>query len=286
MNQRKRRDQYLLDVKIHTEGRTRQRVRWLAAVATALVVLSLTSYGLYRGGKVGLAKLVFENPRFAISKIKIEDDGVLTPGQVMFLGNVHLGQNILSLDLNEVQRNLESIPMIRRVEVRRTLPHRIDIHVDERVAVARLRGPSKETADELFWIDRSGMVMKPVHLGSMVIQPQTVGPVPLLTGVTVADVRVGKPVESDQIHRALLLLDRLAQAPAGGFLEVEQIDLSKPCQLSLTTRQKTVVKFDVEDFQQQLRRMSTILVWAQRQQKQVQVMDLTVSRGVPVTFMN
>jgi hypothetical protein len=73
---------------------------------------------------------------------------------------------------------------------------------------------------------------------------------------------------------------------AGSLLEIEQIDLSKPRQLVMTTRQHTTVKLDVEEFPQQLRRLGVILRWAQQRQKSVQMVDLTVNRGVPVTFVN
>jgi hypothetical protein len=154
------------------------------------------------------------------------------------------------------------------------------------VAVARLRGPGRELQDSAFWIDRQGVVMKAVKLGSVTLEPQTPGPLPLLTGLTLADVRVGRAAESDQVYDALKLIDRLAQSAAGGLVEVETIDLSRPRQLLVTTRQKTVVKFDVENFQQQLRRLSAILVWAQQRRKPVQMVDLTVDRGVPVAFAN
>jgi hypothetical protein len=129
--------------------------------------------------------------------------------------------------------------------------------------------------------------MKPIKLAEgTLLQPQTPRPVPVLTGVSLADARVGKQVESEQIYRALELLDKLDQAVASSLLEVEQIDLSKPRQLVLTTRQHTTVKVDVEEFPQQLRRLGVILRWAQQRQKSVQLVDLTVNRGVPVTFVN
>jgi hypothetical protein len=129
--------------------------------------------------------------------------------------------------------------------------------------------------------------MKPVRLADgTLVQPQTPRPVPMLTGVSLADVRIGRQVESEQIYRALELLDKLDQAVAGSLLEVEQIDLSKPRQLVMTTRQHTTVKLDVEEFPQQLRRLGVILRWAQQRQKSVQMVDLTVNRGVPVTFAN
>jgi len=264
----------------------RHRARWLTAVVAAVAVTGLTGYGVVRGSKWVAAKLVFENPRFAVREVKVENDGALTPTQIMQLCGAQVGQNIFSVDLAQLRRNLELIPVIRRVDVRRELPGKLVIRVSERMAVARVKGPGRELQDSAFWIDRQGVVLKPVKLGSVTLQPQSQGAVPLLTGVSLADVRVGRPAESDQVYNALELIDRLAQSPAGGLMEVEQIDMSRPRQLVMTTRQKTVVKFDVENFQQQLRRLSTILVWAQQRQKIVQMVDLTVDRGVPVAFAN
>jgi len=286
-NRKKKREQYLLDVRVQTQGRLRRRVRWIAAVLSVAAMLALVGYSLYWVVRFAAERLVFENPHFAIAQIVVEDDGVLTPQQVTWLAGVRVRQNLLSVDLEQVRRNLEMMPLAKRVEVRRLLPRRLFIRVDERVAVARLHVASRESGDTTVLVDRSGVVMKPIKLaGGTVLQPQAPGSLPLLTGITLADVQVGKPVESEQLYRALELMDRLEQVAAGSMLEVEQIDLSKPRQLSLITKQHTIVKFDVEEFPQQLRRLGAVLSWAQQRQKLVRSVDLTVNRGVPVAFAN
>jgi cell division protein FtsQ len=286
-NRRKQRQQYLLDVKVQTQGRLNRRLRWMAGIAAAVAVFMLTGYGLYRFVKFAAGKLAFENPRFAVAQIIIEDDGALTSQQVTQIAAVRMGQNLLSLDLDNVRRRLEMIPLVRRVEVRRMLPQKLLIHVEERIAVARLYVPGRESGDAMYLIDRTAVAMRPIRLpDGTVLQPQSPGPLPVLTGVTQPDVHLGKPVESEQVSRALRLLDRLEQVAAGSMMEVEQIDLSRAQQLTLTTKQRTIVKFDVEEFPQQLRRLSAILSWSQQRQKLVQTVDLTVNRGVPVTFMN
>jgi cell division protein FtsQ len=286
-NRRKKRSEYLLDVKVQTQGRLRRRARWVAAVVATMVIVSFTTYGMWRLMKFAVARLVFENPRFAVAQIVVKNDGGLTPVQVAQLAGVRVAQNIFSLDLAQAQKNLEMVPLIRRVEVRRVLPEKIFIHVDERVAVARLRLPGRDASDSTFLLDRAGVAMRPVTMADgSVLHPASPGMLPILTGVSANDVHVGRPVESEQIYRALELIDRLEQAAAGAMMEVEQIDLSRPRQLVLATRQHTVVKFDVENFQPQLRRLSAILIWAQQRQKLAQTVDLTVNRGVPVTFAN
>ena len=281
-NRRRKRNQYLLDVKVQTEGRLRSRVRWLTAIAAVIAVTGLTGYGIYRLVKFTAARCVYENPRFAIAQIVVDNDGGLTAPQVMGLAGVAVGQNILSLDLAQVQRNLEAVPLIRCVEVRRVMPAQLFIHVNERIAVARL----KATDAQLF-IARAGMVMTPLRLSNgLVVQPQAPGALPVLTGVAPADVRVGKQVQSEQVYRALELLDKIQQAAAGSMMEIATVDISKPRHLTLTTKQNTQVKFDVTGFQQQMRRLSAIMTWAAQRQKLVAAVDLTVARGVPVAFAN
>lgn len=286
-NRRKRREKYLLDVKVQTQGQLRRRARIGAAVLTVALVFALGLFGLYRLAKFATAKLVYENPRFAVAQIVVDTDGVLTPEQVVRLAGARVGVNSFALDLEQMRRNLEMIPLVRRVEVRRVLPSRLFIRVEERIAVAKLHAPSQSLNDAVFLIDRTGVVMKPLKLADgTVVQPQISRKLPVLTGVTLADVRVGKQVESEQVYQALALLDKLEQSAAGSMLEVERVDLSKPRLLVLTTSQQTVVRFDVEEFPQQLRRLGAILSWAQQRQRLVRTADLTVSRGVPVTFAN
>ena len=225
-------------------------------VLMILGALGLAAYGTCRGVKAAIDRLVYDNPRFAIHQVVVQDDGVLKPERVMEFAGVQVGQNLLSVDLDRVRSNLEMLPLVRAVEVRRILPDRLLIHIDERIAVAQLRVPTRELKDTAFYIDRAGVVMKPVRLSDgTLVAPQMPRPVPTLTGVALDDVRVGCPVQSDQIYCALELLDRLDQAVAGSWLDVEQVDLSKPRELIMTTRQHTIVKVDVENYPQQLRRL-------------------------------
>ena len=284
-NRKRRRSEYLLDVKVQTRRRSLGRIRAATVWVVGLALIVLAGYGIRWCVNATVRRLVYENPRFAIRQIVVDDNGVLTPGRVMQFAGVQIGQNLLSVDLDQVRHNLEMLPLVRSVEVRRMLPDRLFIRVLERTAVARLRVAGRESGDETCYIDRAGFVMKALKLvDGTRLQPLTPRPAPELTGVTLADARVGRQVESEQIYRALELLDKLDQAVAGSMLEVEQIDLSKPRELELTTTQHTKVKVDVENFPQQLRRLGAILRWAQQRQKSVQMVDLTVNRGVPVTF--
>ena len=146
-NRRRRRPEYLLYVKVQTRGRALARLRVTVAVVVALGMVALTCCVAYRLIRSSVDRLVYHNPRFAIQQIVVDDDGVLTPERVMQFAGVQIGQNLLSLDLDQARHNLELLPLVCGVEVRRMLPNRLLIRVNERVAVARLRVPMRELGD-------------------------------------------------------------------------------------------------------------------------------------------
>ena len=77
-NRRKRRPEYLLDVKVQTRGRTLARLRAIVTIFVVLGMLVLTGYGLFRLVRFTTDRLVYNNPRFAIHQIVVDDDGVFT----------------------------------------------------------------------------------------------------------------------------------------------------------------------------------------------------------------
>ncbi|NQU12409.1 hypothetical protein HQ590_16560, partial [bacterium] len=118
------------------------------------------------------------------------------------------------------------------------------------------------------------------------VHPAVPAPIPLLTGLRLTDVRVGRLAESEQVYRALELIERLGQSAAGAQLPPQRLDCSRPHQLVMVTRRGTIVQFDTRDFAPQLRRLNVILYWARQRQRQIRTVDLTVRRGVPVTWVN
>jgi cell division protein FtsQ len=273
-----------LDVKVHTEGRTHRRLTRIGGGLVVVGLVALSGFGLYRGGKWAADRLVFENPRFIVSQIEVRNTGVLEAPVIARFAGVAVGQNLLAVDLEEARRQLELVPLIRRAQVRRVMPARLVIEVEERIPVARLG----DGGAGRFYVDRSGVVMKPIKLADgTVVEPHGQGPLPWITGVPIAQVQVGRRVELEAVYRALALLEQFSLSPVGTWVEVERVDVSKPGRLTVVTTQGMVAQFDAaEDLTPAVRRLGAILWWAQQRQKAVRTVDLTVSRAVPVTFVN
>lgn len=286
-NRRKHKHKYLLEVKVHRDGQSRQRVRILGGVLAIVTVVGLAGYGIYRGGVWAVNRLIFENKRYAICQIIVQNDGVFDAESVTKFAGAKIGQNLLGFDIQQAQHNLELLPLVRRAEVRRVLPDQLIIRVEERMPVAQLQVSNSFMPDAQFLIDRSGTVLKPLKLADgTVLRPQIRGVLPVLTGVSLGDIQVGRKVTSEHIYRALELLDEFEQSAAGTMAEPARVDLSHPRRLVVKTLDGSVLEFDLEDFESQLRRLGVILQWAQQRNRQVQTIDLTVARSVPVTFTN
>jgi len=111
--------QFVLDVKLRT--RQMRVARWRAAGTGLAGVLALALLVLlfWRGGKWFLADAVYENSAFVIQHVDVRTDGVIAPAVIRRWALVRPGQNLLSLDLMRVKRDLEMYSPIAGVSVER-----------------------------------------------------------------------------------------------------------------------------------------------------------------------
>src|SRR5262245_35065573 len=118
---------HVLDVKLRSEQVRQTRVR-LGAITFGL--LFSTAFGLYvlwRMGEWGLNRLVYHNAAFAIQHIDVATDGVITTDQLRRWAGVRAGDNLFALDLVQVKRNLEMVPLIGTVSLERVFPKTLRI---------------------------------------------------------------------------------------------------------------------------------------------------------------
>ena len=84
------------------------------ALAVALVALVLVSW---LGGGFALDRLVYENESFAVTEMDYRTDGIISENQLQNWGGVRLGDNLLSLDLLRIKRNIELTPRVKMASV-------------------------------------------------------------------------------------------------------------------------------------------------------------------------
>ncbi|WP_082192099.1 cell division protein FtsQ/DivIB [Candidatus Hepatobacter penaei] len=73
---------------------------------------------------------------FVIKMLDIKGLGYTSKQDVLRAGGVRLGQDLWSVDLAQVRENIARLPWVAAVDVKRTFPEKIMIHVQERVPFA------------------------------------------------------------------------------------------------------------------------------------------------------
>lgn len=277
----------MLDVKVRSDYVWQERIQRLVVFGVVGLLIALVVFGVYRVGRFAMRRFIYENPTFAIHQIEVETDGNLGWQQVTRLGGLEAGQNIFSVDLDRVKRDLELNPLIAAAQVEREWPNRVRITLHERVPMAQICvqpfGEARRGKPDpiVFYIDKHGVIMAAAQYNA---SAKNLRPLPALTGVKLADLRVGKPVQSPQVYAALELLREREVSTVGVRLDVERIDLSRSDTLALITRTGETISFDPRHVTQGLRRLGVIMADAQRNQLALLTVDLTVQQHVPVTF--
>jgi cell division septal protein FtsQ len=281
---------YVLDVKLRSRQVRATRMR-LGAVA--LAVTFGTVFGLYlfwRAGEWTLDKLVYENSEFAIRRVDVQTDGVISPDQLRRWSGVKPGDNLMALDLAAVKRNLELVSTIGSVSVERVLPGQLRIRVTERQPVAQVdvprAGPAGGIEVAVFQLDTDGYVMQPLDPRLCVIPlAQIRDQLPVITGLNTYQLQPGQRVELPQVLAALQLLGKFNRSVMTGLVNLRRIDVSSPGVVVATTEQGGEITFGLDNLDQQLRRWREIYDLGQRMNKAIAALNLAVSNNVPVRWM-
>ncbi|HWD93860.1 MAG TPA: FtsQ-type POTRA domain-containing protein, partial [Verrucomicrobiae bacterium] len=110
---------HVLDVKLRSSKVRAARARRVIVALGVCFGTVLGLYALWCLGEFTLNKLVYENKSFAIQRVDVQTDGVISADQLRRWSGVRPGQNLLALDLARVKRDLEMQAMIETVSVER-----------------------------------------------------------------------------------------------------------------------------------------------------------------------
>lgn len=132
---------------------------WIPAVGVVAAILML-------GGVVWFMQT---SPRFEIAKIGVRGQARLTPKAIVKHLNLPAHTNIFRVNLEDVERQLETLSWIQHAEVYRHFPNKLSIVVKEREPFALVK------FDELYLIDQEGVILGSLASGSAIHLPIITG---------------------------------------------------------------------------------------------------------------
>ena len=177
--------------------------------------LFLISASLLAGAFFGMRHFFLNSGFFAVKEIVINKDrGYPFEAGERRLEKLYLGRNIFSVDLKQVEMLTErEFPRLRKVEVRRRLPDRLEIDIAGRSPAAVIDG--RRTVI----IDREGVVLDVGGSGRDLVKIKGINFFLTLPSR-------GEKVDNETLDKALVLLEGLRGKMGLGAKEIDYIDIS------------------------------------------------------------
>lgn len=279
----------VLDVKLRTKEVRAARLR-LATTATGLALGTVISlYLLWRSADWALDRFVFKNDAFAIRELDIHTDGALPIEQLRKWAGVKTGDNLLALDLNRVKSDLELSPMIESVAVERVLPGVLRISVVEREPIAQVKllqlAPGGRIGLISYYLDQGGHIIQPAPARGDTAGQNPDG-LPILSGVSAAELNPGRAVSSPKIGAALRLISEFESSPMAGLVDLKTVDVSGTEVLQVTTGQGSQITFALDRLEDQLRCWRLVHDHGKKSGKVIRTLDLSVTNNAPVLWLD
>ncbi|OGR26037.1 MAG: hypothetical protein A2139_14060 [Desulfobacca sp. RBG_16_60_12] len=177
------------------------RKTWLRGAACLFGLVTLA--GLCLGLVVGYHQLLTCN-LFCIKDVNnIEIEGARRLSRSLLLQQSKLspGASLLAIRPGQVERALMAHPWVAKAEVSRKWPHSLHLKIQERDPVALV-----QFSEELLYIDRQGMIFKPLSPGD----PHNF---PVITGLTPEQFRHPAGDVTEVVAQAFQLMDELKKTP-------------------------------------------------------------------------
>ncbi len=261
--------------KRHSQKQVTQVVVWGTLVLAMIAVLGV---GLNFGINLLLKQVLYTNPRYNLSEIDIEPKGRFTEYAIRQAANLEKGQNLWTLNLPEITKDLETLPYVSSAKVERHFPDKLTIVIRERVPVVKIVGLDSDLGTrEPFYLDRDCFVLKPR-------ENETAPVLPEIIGLTNAELEPGLQLDQPSLTRALQILYAINHSTLNTTIDIRTINLSDPLSITMVTTQDMSIRFQLDNIDEQLRRLKQVFEYADNLQRTVHTVDLTPNRNVPITF--
>ena len=276
------RGQRMLNVKMRAATAKRKRQQLLMGFSMAVIGLSLACGLAWFGISRTLDKFFFSNPAYNLAALELELDGIMTEEDLRAETGIVEGKNIFEVDINEADRRLRAIPMVADVSIERLLPDRVRVVLHSRQPVAWV-SPSNDPAapydvSTMLLVDGSGFLMRPRLI------PQEFHNLPIIYGVNSRDILEGKPLQNDDLKKAIALLDEASSHP-DSLVRIRSLNISKGYCIDALTDQNARVKFGRSDFRVQIDKLQRLLAHCRDTGRELNSVNLMVAKNTPVKFV-
>ena len=253
---------------------------WAAIV---LAMMAVVGVALHFGVGILLDHALYHNPRYVLKKIEIVPGmGHFSKYPICQATGLAAGENMWSLNLPQITRDLEKLAYVSSAQVERHFPDRLVIRIHERTPVVKIVGIDVDLGRrQAFYLDRDCIVLLPRR-----DEPAPVTPLPEIIGLTNAELEPGVRLDEPSLVTALQILNAINHTSTlNTAIDIKSIDLSQPLSIKMVTTRDLAITFRTDCVDQQLTRLVSIFErYGNDQQHTLKTVDLTPDQYDPITF--
>ena len=147
----------------------------------------------------GIASFLLDQPYFAVREIKVFGAEAAEGAEIIASAGLRRGLSIWRIDAQDLEKKIRRHPWIKRVVVRRELPRRVIVDVEE------WRAAGIVALERLYYVDPDGVVFKALADKDSV-------DLTLVTGLRTADLAPHDPTTRSKLSQVLALGREVEQA--------------------------------------------------------------------------
>ena len=188
-------------------SKKRKRLRMIKIIVYSILFLIILS---------AILSFVFFSGVFAIKDITVLNNNKVDSETVIKESGIKLGENIFLVKESKVRENLRSLPYIENISLKKVIPNRIGITIEE-------RSPSYliKSNDNYYSIDNNGLIFEKVEN----LENNTLQIIVLSTDIE--EDQIGKKLKENDISKIKIIEEILMVAESNGVQSlITKIDAS------------------------------------------------------------
>ncbi|MDP3156309.1 MAG: FtsQ-type POTRA domain-containing protein [Archangium sp.] len=182
--------------------------------------------------------------QFALADVRVSGQSESTDVELVRLGGVLLGQNLLAMDVRAMERSIATHPWVKSVSVTRRLPSHLTIEVVEHRAIATL------TLGDLYLVNEEAEPFKRIKPGDAV-------DLPLVTGLDRDALTERREGALASLREALTLIDAYAAEPGVESQPLSEVNIH-PEGITAVTATGQEIEFGEGDVLPKLGRLARV----------------------------
>ncbi|NLX60977.1 MAG: FtsQ-type POTRA domain-containing protein [Tissierellia bacterium] len=173
---------------------------------------------------------IFKTDFFILSDIVIIGNKKLKYDSIVKASNCNIGENIFKINTKKGQENLKLVPYVKDCKIKKQLPDKIIIEIEERKEIAAI-----EYLEHLLYIDNEGYILE-IDISKKDIT------LPIITGLNIVDYKEGSNIfQNNSIGN---LKDFIVYGEYLNILSsIDEIDISNKEDINIELNNGTLIAF-------------------------------------------